>query len=68
MVEFMEAFNERFEEAYPNVTVDMSVVNANHYGGLNALAAAMRTAPSRTSMLAQPGECIGLTWMSLMEE
>jgi raffinose/stachyose/melibiose transport system substrate-binding protein len=29
MVEFMEAFNDRFEAAYPNVTVDMSVVNAN---------------------------------------
>jgi raffinose/stachyose/melibiose transport system substrate-binding protein len=29
MVEFMEAFNASFEEAYPNVTVDMSVVNAN---------------------------------------
>lgn len=29
MVEFMEAFNEEFEKAYPNVTVDMSVVNAN---------------------------------------
>lgn len=29
MVEFMEAFNDRFEAQYPNVTVDMSVVNAN---------------------------------------
>ncbi|NIQ10941.1 MAG: extracellular solute-binding protein [Gammaproteobacteria bacterium] len=29
MVEFMEAFNAEFEAAYPNVTVDMSVVNAN---------------------------------------
>lgn len=29
MVEFMEAFNESFEAAYPNVTVDLSVVNAN---------------------------------------
>jgi raffinose/stachyose/melibiose transport system substrate-binding protein len=29
MVEFMEAFNEAFEDKYPNVTVDMSVVNAN---------------------------------------
>ena len=29
MVEFMEAFNDKFEAAYPNVTVDMSVVNAN---------------------------------------
>ena len=29
MVEFMEAFNEKFMEMYPNVTVDMSVVNAN---------------------------------------
>lgn len=28
MVEFMEAFNDSFEAAYPNVTVDMSVVNA----------------------------------------
>jgi raffinose/stachyose/melibiose transport system substrate-binding protein len=26
VVEFMEAFNERFQAAYPNVTVDMSVV------------------------------------------
>lgn len=26
MVEFMQAFNERFQAAYPNVTVDMSVV------------------------------------------
>jgi raffinose/stachyose/melibiose transport system substrate-binding protein len=29
MVEFMEAFNDQFEAQYPNVTVDMSVVNAN---------------------------------------
>ncbi len=29
MVEFMEAFNEKFMEKYPNVTVDMSVVNAD---------------------------------------
>jgi raffinose/stachyose/melibiose transport system substrate-binding protein len=29
MVEFMEEFNQKFEEKYPNVTVDMSVVNAN---------------------------------------
>lgn len=29
MVEFMEAFNQKFSEKYPNVTVDMSVVNAN---------------------------------------
>lgn len=29
MVEFMEAFNDQFEAAYPNVTVDMSVVNAS---------------------------------------
>lgn len=29
MVEFMEAFNDEFESAYPNVTVDMAVVNAN---------------------------------------
>ena len=29
MVEFMEAFNKSFSEKYPNVTVDMSVVNAN---------------------------------------
>jgi raffinose/stachyose/melibiose transport system substrate-binding protein len=29
MVEFMESFNNSFEEKYPNVTVDMSVVNAN---------------------------------------
>ncbi len=29
MVEFMEAFNAEFEAANPNVTVDMSVVNAN---------------------------------------
>lgn len=29
MVEFMEAFNTKFMEKYPNVTVDMSVVNTN---------------------------------------
>ncbi len=29
MVEFMEAFNAKFMEKYPNITVDMSVVNAN---------------------------------------
>jgi raffinose/stachyose/melibiose transport system substrate-binding protein len=29
MVAFMEAFNQKFSEKYPNVTVDMSVVNAN---------------------------------------
>ncbi|MGC9335033.1 MAG: ABC transporter substrate-binding protein [Anaerolineae bacterium] len=29
MVEFMESFNEQFEAKYPNITVDMSVVNAN---------------------------------------
>lgn len=29
MVEFMEAFNKKFTEKYPNITVDMSVVNAN---------------------------------------
>ena len=29
MVEYMEAFNQKFQEKYPNVTVDMSVVNAN---------------------------------------
>lgn len=29
LVEYMEAFNAKFEEAYPYVTVDMSVVNAN---------------------------------------
>ncbi|KPK04806.1 MAG: hypothetical protein AMJ56_16800, partial [Anaerolineae bacterium SG8_19] len=28
MVEFMEAFNDEFEAAYPNVTVDMSIVEA----------------------------------------
>lgn len=28
MVEFMKAFNEKFEAEYPNVTVDMSVVEA----------------------------------------
>ena len=29
MVEFMEAFNKKFQGKYPNITVDMSVVNAN---------------------------------------
>jgi raffinose/stachyose/melibiose transport system substrate-binding protein len=29
MVEFIEGFNDRFEAAHPNITVDMSVVNAN---------------------------------------
>jgi len=29
MVTFMEEFNKKFQEKYPNVTVDMSVVNAN---------------------------------------
>ncbi len=29
MVEFMEAFNQTFQTKYPNITVDMSVVNAN---------------------------------------
>jgi len=29
MVEFMEAFNKQFQTKYPNITVDMSVVNAN---------------------------------------
>jgi raffinose/stachyose/melibiose transport system substrate-binding protein len=29
MVEFMEAFNAQFQAKYPNITVDMSVVNAN---------------------------------------
>lgn len=29
MVAFMEEFNAKFQEKYPNVTVDMSVVNAN---------------------------------------
>ncbi|HMQ32342.1 MAG TPA: extracellular solute-binding protein [Chloroflexaceae bacterium] len=29
MVEFMEQFNQQFEDRYPNVTVDMTVVNAN---------------------------------------
>jgi raffinose/stachyose/melibiose transport system substrate-binding protein len=28
LVEYMDLFNEQFEAAYPNVTVDMSVVNA----------------------------------------
>lgn len=28
MVEFMEAFNDEFEAAYPNVTIDMSIVEA----------------------------------------
>jgi len=29
MVEFMENFNKQFSEKYPNISVDMSVVNAN---------------------------------------
>ncbi|MCU0507768.1 MAG: extracellular solute-binding protein [Anaerolineae bacterium] len=29
MVEFMNTFNEKFQSKYPNITVDMSVVNAN---------------------------------------
>jgi len=29
MVEFMTAFNEKFQTNHPNITVDMSVVNAN---------------------------------------
>ena len=29
MVEFMNAFNEAFQEKNPNITIDMSVVNAN---------------------------------------
>jgi raffinose/stachyose/melibiose transport system substrate-binding protein len=29
MVEFMNTFNEKFQAKYPNLTVDMSVVNAN---------------------------------------
>ncbi|GAB4483222.1 MAG: extracellular solute-binding protein [Anaerolineales bacterium] len=29
MVTFMEEFNKKFQEAHPNITVDMSVVNAN---------------------------------------
>lgn len=29
MVEFMESFNQKFQAKYPNITVDMSVVNAN---------------------------------------
>jgi raffinose/stachyose/melibiose transport system substrate-binding protein len=29
MVDFMTAFNQKFMEKYPNITVDMSVVNAN---------------------------------------
>ena len=29
MVAYMEAFNKSFSEKYPNITVDMSVVNAN---------------------------------------
>jgi len=35
MVEYMEMFNEQFEAAYPNVTVDMSVVNAGELGTVN---------------------------------
>ncbi len=29
MVEYMNTFNEKFQAKYPNITVDMSVVNAN---------------------------------------
>ncbi len=29
MVAFMEAFNKKFQDKYPNIVVDMSVVNAN---------------------------------------
>ncbi len=29
MVEFMEAFNKKFEAAHPDIVIDMSVVNAN---------------------------------------
>lgn len=29
MVEFMKTFNDQFQAKYPNITVDMSVVNAN---------------------------------------
>ena len=29
MVAFMEAFNQSFQEKHPNITVDMSIVNAN---------------------------------------
>jgi raffinose/stachyose/melibiose transport system substrate-binding protein len=29
MVEFMNTFNEKFQAKYPNITVDLSVVNAN---------------------------------------
>jgi raffinose/stachyose/melibiose transport system substrate-binding protein len=29
MVEFMQAFNEKFQAAHPNIKVDMAVVNAN---------------------------------------
>ena len=29
MVAFMEAFNARFEEKYPDIKIDMAVVNAN---------------------------------------
>jgi raffinose/stachyose/melibiose transport system substrate-binding protein len=29
MVEFMEAFNQQFQERHPEITIDMSVVNAN---------------------------------------
>lgn len=32
MVEFMEAFNASFSEANPNITIEMSVVNANDLG------------------------------------
>lgn len=29
MVEFMEMFNQQFQERHPNIVIDMSVVNAN---------------------------------------
>lgn len=29
MVEFMESFNQKFQEAHPEIVIDMSVVNAN---------------------------------------
>jgi len=32
MVTFMEEFNEEFEEANPNISIDMAVVNANDLG------------------------------------
>ena len=32
LVDFMNAFNEKFQEDHPNITVDMAVVNANDLG------------------------------------